>query len=139
MTWFARIAALLVLCATVASCSLFEDDDSSPGCQCTEEFVMITVAVRDDGGQPLAGLTLTHRITRTDTPVTINQPFADEGVYVVADDSIKDVLRATGDEIWVHGESADVQFDQVFSVNVPGACRCHVNKVSGPDTLVVSG
>ncbi|MDX2121655.1 MAG: hypothetical protein SF070_11450 [Gemmatimonadota bacterium] len=111
--------------------------DASNGTVCTEEFRTLAVTLVESGGQPVNDATTVTVVPRTgDTlPVTwLGTPVA--GTYVYLDDGAKPRIRELGDSLRVDVDrSAGADFSIAFFVDVPGGC--HVNKVSGPDSVVV--
>jgi hypothetical protein len=126
----------------LASC---DDEPLSPSedCLCTTEFAQVTIAALDSRGRPVSDIKLDITMTRTghkiDTSLLYHDPHA--GEYAIFNDAfralIDPTLRDTGDEIRVVGWRDVIAFDRSFMIGVPGRCRCHVKKFSGPDTVFV--
>ena len=134
------IGVLVAIC--VPGCV---DQPSSPGgdCLCTEEFVQVSTTVVDEQGLPVTGITIQVTMTRTgrvlDSSRLLQGP--EPGRYAIFNDAFKGLVapenRDAGEEIRVVGSLKAPIFDETFRVGVPGECRCHVAKVSGPDTVTV--
>ena len=126
-----RMVGLAATVALVSAC------DSSPGATaCTELFASIPVAVIDNGGQPVEDAAVTAVLLRTGqtlppTGLMLNTP----GSYTLVDDGSTSVLRRTGDPVQanISKGAQSMTVDYVFSV--PDGC--HVDKVSGPDTVTL--
>ena len=130
-----RFLAVLLLFVPTVSC--FSDSQSPKDCVCTAEFVSIRFLVVDDSGSPLPGVEVEVRVQRTGELLDISQTQASQGILAVANDSHVSKLRAGGDRITVQGSLGARSFSEVFEVNFPGECQCHIAKVAGPDTVIV--
>ncbi len=132
LLWLALISV-----GTLASVAC--DDSIDPGeCVCTEEFRLFTVRIVDRRGSPVSDASLTRTLVRTGQVI---EPgflgLLDAGVYLVADDGMKDIFTDAGDTVRVtvarNGETVVADF--VFAV--PEPCRCHVEQRAGPSTIVI--
>ncbi len=111
-------------------------NDQSP-ISCTRILVSINVLIVDAAGQGVTGLESRTVVLRTGQRIygapEIELPPGGPVYPVVADTDV-DHIRPRGDSL------AFVAFDStrtaaaVFVVDIPD--QCHVNKVSGPDTLL---
>lgn len=127
-----RIALYLVLAGgTLPAC------DDGQGVVCTAEFRSITVTVVDTLGSPVGDATVTATNLRTGTllgPTSL--ALLTPGTYVIVDDGSRDKLREAGDSVRVTaGRDASPVTTATYFISVPAGC--HVEKVSGPDTLAV--
>ncbi len=111
--------------------------DTSNGVVCTTEFRALTVTLVDSAGQPVLDAATVTTVPRTGDTLSITwlgTPVA--GTYVYVDDGAIKAIRELGDSLRVDVDrSAGADFSIAFFVDVPGGC--HVNKVSGPDSVVV--
>ncbi len=127
-----RISWGLLLVLGVASCL---DSDPSLPCACTLEFRFFTVTVVDNAGQPAEGVSISVR--RVSDGAVLNQDSSlgqGPGVYVILTDSnIQDVTEA-GTTVEVLGTLGDMGFTAEYIFD-RDACQCHVNKISGPETV----
>ncbi len=116
----------------VASCL---DSDPSLPCACTLEFRFFTVTVVDASGQPAEGVSISVRRVSDGALLTVNSSLGQgSGVYVIlTDGNIQDVSEA-GTTVEVVGTLGELGFtaEYVFDRD---ACQCHVNKISGPETV----
>jgi hypothetical protein len=108
---------------------------------CTAQLVGLSVAVINDVRQPLNGLSVTATVQRTGTvlDITSASPPADlapEGGHVIVfSDHFIEAVRRGGDDVAVvvlaggHAASGLYRF---------GSDGCHVQKIAGPDSLVMS-
>lgn len=124
------IAAGVVL--AMAACN-----DPAGSCACTEEFRYFTVTVLDDASQPATNVSLTRTNLRTGK--VLDPGWLGDlvpGVYLVADDGQVSEFSTGGDTLRVTGTEAGATFtaDYVFAVD---ACRCHLQRVAGPDTVII--
>jgi hypothetical protein len=122
-----------IVLLALAACA----DDPASQCVCTEEFRVFSVAVLDDASQPVSDAQLTVTNLRTGRDLTsgwLGQLVP--GSYVIADDGMLDEFSSDGDPVRVTGQAAAGSFTTVF-VFAPDACRCHLQRVAGPDTVVI--
>jgi hypothetical protein len=125
---------LLVAGAGHLTCSPTTDGT----CACTEEFRTFAVTVLDDAMQPAEDVVLTRTNLRTGRVI---EPgwlgMLTPGTYLVADDSNLDEFSSRGDIVRVVGGGPAGSFSADFVFRVPEPCRCHVELVAGPDTVVI--
>lgn len=67
----------------------------------------------------------------------IDQDWAWEGIYKVVDDSHKDLIHFFNERFIVTGTQDEREFSAEFVIAVGRDCRCHVRKVSGPETILL--
>ena len=109
----------------------------SSGCLCTTEFVGVGFSLVDVSGRPISDVAVRVTIGPTGKPLGLDQPRASDGFYIVITDLEKDLLDPSGEVIHVFGSHGGHSFEAEFVVEVPGDCRCHVRKVSGPGQVVL--
>ena len=125
---------IFLILLTSVSCSVLDDN-----CLCTDEFCYYTVTVVDTLGVPVDSLTVSIK-DKNGNKLDVNQPgyIFNPGVYVVLDDSFINMFEFTERAEKVFFSATDgeriAQAEYLFNSD---RCRCHVNKVSGPDTLVL--
>ncbi len=111
--------------------------DTSNGVVCTLEFRALTVTLLDSAGQPVLDAATVTTLPRTGDTLAITwlgTPVG--GTYVYVDDGAINTIRELGDSLRVDVDrSAGTDFAIAYFVDVPSGC--HVNKVTGPDTMVV--
>lgn len=124
------VLALAISAGAMAACSNAYD----PGVACTEIFAMSSVYVRDTTGAPVTDATLRTILLRTGEQL-VPQTLAlmTPGNYVIVDDGARNTIRQSGDDLRVTGTSASGSFSADYVFDVPEGC--HINKVSGPDTV----
>ena len=142
MRYLTLLAVGVLTAVLIAGCV---EQPSGPGddCLCTAEFAQVLITVVDGEGLPISGVTIEVTIPRTgqvlDSSRLLQGP--EPGRYAIFNDGFKDLVapenRDMGEEIRVVGSLKDPIFDETFRVGVPGECRCHVRKISGPDTVKV--
>ncbi|HEX5819018.1 MAG TPA: hypothetical protein VFY20_09070 [Gemmatimonadales bacterium] len=122
---------LLLLLFLAAAC-----DDDEP-VACTEEFRTATVFVADANAEPVTDATVRTYHVRTGelVPVTSIIDLV-SGYYVILDDNATRLIPSGVEQFRVtasRGEGAATEAFYGFSAPQ----GCHIEKVSGPDTLVV--
>ena len=113
-------------------------EDPASQCVCTEEFRSYPVTVVDAAGDPATDVTLTRTNLRTSEvlePTWLGQSVP--GTYLVADDGLIDAFSSEGDTVRVTGVQGAATFAADFVFAAPEPCRCHVDKLAGPDTVVI--
>lgn len=100
---------------------------------CTKEFVSISVNIEGTNGKHIKA-ELSSRLSKINQEFVVKET-ATKGTYIVLDDSFKDKLSVTGDELELIAVIGRTISRANFIVAVDKD-RCHVKKVSGPDKLV---
>jgi hypothetical protein len=126
------VSFLLVI--TAISCSTVDED-----CMCTEEYRFYLVTILDTLSAPIDSLDIAIRDKDGDE-LNVQQeshPFG-EGKYTVLNDSFTDMFCACGttQNIYFSATDGNRIANGEFMFNTD-KCKCHINKVSGPDTLVL--
>ncbi len=104
---------------------------------CSSNLFVSTVTVIDTAGAPVPDATLTAVLARTgDTLSPTSLALHVSGTYIVVDDGSRGRIDPSGDTLLVRLErSGSAGLTQAYFYDVPGGC--HVNRVSGPDTLTL--
>jgi hypothetical protein len=124
------MAFMLLVAVGGASCSV----PATP-CVCTLEFRTFSVTVLDASGEPAEGVSISvHRVSDGLDLTEPNDLLPTPGVYVILTDGNRDDVSENGTAVEVVGTLGDRGFtaEHVFDRD---ACNCHVNEVSGPDTV----
>jgi hypothetical protein len=114
----------------IYSCSEEED------CPCTMEFRMITVVVVDSTNNLVLGLTTTVKDDSGKVYDVYNDPLIFPGHYTVLDDNYVTELTTQPKRFLFNGVKDSLSVNGEFFVNTD-KCKCHIEKVSGPDTLIL--
>ena len=125
---------LFLISIIISSCSEIDKD-----CACTEEFRSYLVTVVDTLGIPVGSLTVTIKDKDGDElDVQQDQYFTNEGKYMILTDSFTHIMCACGtpQKIYFSATDGSRTANGEFMFNTD-ECKCHINKVSGPDTLVL--
>ena len=128
---------LLILFLSVIvlfSCSTVDKD-----CLCTEEYRFFLVTVVDTLGVPVDSLTVTIRDKDGDELDVVQESYAfGPGKYTVLNDSFTQMFCACGTSQKIYFSATDgnrvAAGEFLFNTD---ECKCHINKVEGPDTLVL--
>ena len=127
------IGLFLVLGFLMLSCS---DSVECADIVCTKEFRTVSLRFVDANGNPQIVKDFTVVNKRTGEIMTAINDMASQGLYVVASDADLLKLSEKGDNVQITAinskTNVKVQADFVIS---GGLCACHINKISGPDTL----
>lgn len=116
------------------SCSTVDED-----CMCTEEYRFFLVTVIDTLGVPVDSLNVIVR-DNDGNELDVQQeshPFG-AGKYTVLNDSFTHIMCACGTPQLIYFSATDgnrvANGEFLFNTD---ECKCHINKVSGSDTLVL--
>jgi hypothetical protein len=104
---------------------------------CTEEFRVATVFVRDTNAQAVADATVRTYLDRTGALVPFETVIdLAPGNYVILDDGATRLIRSDAEAFRVTVERGETPpLEARYAFRAPQGC--HIEKVSGPDTLVV--
>jgi len=135
-----REKLLLILgCALLFACHK-NNNQSGCGVQvCSDIFKQINVVFTDKAGQRIYVTQFSALNQRTNLPlvtkVNLGIPVAMTYSYLVADDSMRDQLSTGGDNVLVTATNSTTGQIKSTLFNISGGCNCHVQKLSGPDTV----
>ena len=124
---------LFLLPYAVLSCS--GDPPPNDPIACTEEFRSWSVIVVDAAGTPIDGLTVQVVRPSTGELLPYGGPSFSAGSYQIMDDGMSASIRIDGETIEAGASGGEATFDAVWEFGAD-AWRCHVEKLSGPDTVV---
>ena len=122
----------ILISITALSCS-----SSMENCICTDQFVIITVVVLDQNNSFVPGLAVTVKDESGKIYDVSKYQYPFPGIYNVMTDEYVRNFSTLPRRIIFTGESDSLIVNGSFFINTD-ECRCHVNKVSGPDTLVAA-
>lgn len=135
-----RALRLTLLASLLSGCVYFGgsgDDSSCENQACTDLFATVGVALVDGSGQPITtGITTQTILTATGAVVHTSGP-NDYG-YVVVDDNLDRSLLPAGErhEVEFTAQGAAGTATATFVIKA-GPCVCHVEKLIGPESIVV--
>lgn len=129
---------LISILATVGlSCTVDHKD-----CVCTEEFRSYSVYIVDGNRQPIDSLVtwVTDRnsqvVYRTDSSSLLD-PYQTPGQYIVLTDSEMKYINSVLEIVIFHASNRKYNITESFTFSASDECRCHIQKVSGPDSIIV--
>lgn len=110
---------------------------SFEGCLCDSSFRIAVVTVVDTGGTPVVGVAITVTRVATEENLEFTPTDLPDGVYIILDDGFVGVVDMAGETFRVEGRKDNAVFtqDYVFGAD---ACRCHLTRISGPDSIVLN-
>lgn len=135
MKRWTRYATLIGTVFSLAACS----DDECNTVACTMEFRTFSVAVVNDAGEPVAGLEPVVTLVRTGEELDFSNMGPGDpanGNYLVMTDGHGALIEQDEEPVRFTATTGglSVTGDFVFGVTM---CRCHVEQLAGPDTLVM--
>jgi hypothetical protein len=135
-----RVAALLFVGSLLGGCVFFGgDNDRDDSCEmqaCTALFATVGVSLVNSGGQPVTGMTTQTILTATGAVVHTSS--ANDYGYVVIDDNLDRTELPDGErhEVQFTAQGAAGSASANFVIKA-GECVCHVEKLIGPESIVV--
>jgi hypothetical protein len=117
---------------TFPGCMIFGPDS----CICTMEYESVVVHIQDGAHNPIDSLVTTSTIKRTGKTLKYKQYPPGHGNYVVLEDDATKDVDIFGETINFHAQNSNYTIDRQFLFDTDN-CRCHIRKVSGPDTITV--
>ena len=117
---------------------MYNCDDESLDCFCTEEFRTYLVIVVDGNGNPIDSLqtkVTSDRGKEYNFEGFTTPPFM-QGAYFVMTDGHQNDFEIRPGKIFFTGTKNNLEVTGEYLFNTD-ECRCHVYKVAGPDTLVL--
>lgn len=130
-----RAAVLIGTVLSLAACS----DDECETVACTMEFRTFSVAVVNEAGEPVTGLEPVVTMMRTGEELDFSDMGPgdpESGVYLVMTDGNGSLIQQDEEPVRLTATTGQLSVtgDFVFGMTM---CRCHVEQLSGPDTLVM--
>ncbi|MBK7229592.1 MAG: hypothetical protein IPH97_12185 [Ignavibacteriales bacterium] len=128
------LLSVIFILFVIFSCSEIDKD-----CLCTEEYRTYLVTVVDTLGVPVDSLNITIKDKDGDELDVQQEPYyLGEGKYTVLNDSFTHIMCTCGTAQAIYFSATDGSkiANGEFMFNTDD-CKCHINKVSGPDTLVL--
>lgn len=135
MTRLMRAGALIGTVLALAACSGDECDTVA----CTMEFRIFSVAVVNEAGEPVTELEPAVTMVRTGEELDLSSMGPgdmESGVYLVMTDGHGALIQQDEEPVRFTATTGQLSVtgDFVFGMTM---CRCHVEQLSGPDTLVM--
>lgn len=110
---------------------------SAADCDCTRILLSVRVAVVDGNGTPIDGLTPVVTIVRTGQTLALRTVGGGATGYNVITDSEKDLVNPSSETLRFSVSDGTRSAEAHFVVGFPGSCQCHVEKATGPSTIVL--
>lgn len=123
---------LLIVIILIMGCDKFYKD-----CICTQEFRMYSLTILDSEDAPIDSVKITVRDKLSNKIYDLsdyNYDFLPKGEYIIFHDGFKNDLSTITQLIVVKLEVDSLIEQTDFGFNTD-ECKCHVQKVFGPDTI----
>ncbi|MBD2103903.1 hypothetical protein [Leptolyngbya sp. FACHB-261] len=145
------LVVLFILVNGTNGCALNKDDTrssndatSSPtnsppasSIACTGIFAWSTVKVVDSQNKAVEGMQLTTTNGQTGRVYKLSpETYLGNGVYVIFNDAFRDEVRQKLVRVNVMGQKGTASFKETFVFGTDAA-GCHIQKRSGPNTIVL--
>ena len=129
------------LLAFILACVSFSCVKDFFGCVCTTEFRGYAVHIATADRQPIDSLVT--RVTNTQSTIVYRSEsstsggwYGTLGSYVVLTDAEKNYFTTVPDTVVFHASNREHAITETFTF-AQDDCRCHLHKVSGPDSIIV--
>ncbi|MES2809186.1 MAG: hypothetical protein V4619_11200 [Bacteroidota bacterium] len=133
-----KLSLLFICLAFCAACNKKKKEAS--GCDviaCTDSFNSVGVYFNNKQGLPVEVEAFTATNQRTKESVLPTKITTDtKSYYLITDDSKKSKFTAVGDEVVVSATYPATGQTKTAVFMISGDCKCHVEKVYGPETIV---
>jgi hypothetical protein len=137
---FKKLFVLLLIATCCLGC---DKKKESVGCgtgACTLSFASITIRYTDKNGTGITVQNFTAINQRTKLSVVPSNPqtgvFIEPGYRIVTDDGMKGHFSADGDDVIVSATNPNTNQTKSVTLKISGGCNCHIDKLSGPQTVV---
>ena len=117
-----------------AGCLPHDEDDFDDDHPCTDLFATIGVEVVDSRGAPVGGLEAVTRFEDNGQELRLQQTTFSPGFYVIVDDSQLPRVSVQGEAVRFDATGPNGAVAGQFLIGTDG---CHVEKLDGPDRLVL--
>ncbi len=128
-----HITFIFILPFLFSACSLI-DVTEVKDCICTTEFRVYSVTVVDSSGSPVDSLITTVKSSRGKIFKPYQEPSL-PGKYWLMDDGYTNEFTTLPTIIIFTGIRDSIKAEAVYLFNTDD-CKCHVQKLGGPDTIV---
>lgn len=136
---YKKLILILIMAVGLSACKKNKNDTACGTQTCTESFSVIMLSFTNANGEPtpIENVSVTNLRTNKPVPSTsygITMNFV-AGVRIIATDETKSAFSAQGDDIRVTATSTATGKTKSVTLKVSGGCNCHVEKLSGPETV----
>lgn len=125
-----KIFLYLSLSLIISSCTT-----ETENCICTQEFRVVIVLVMDESGSPVVGLTSTVSDDKGGL-FNFDGEYPLSGYYTVMSDKYVNKFSTLPGRIFFTASSDSTIANGEYLINTD-RCKCHIQKISGPDTLII--
>ena len=135
---YKNLPILLLSIVLLSACSKNQPQKPTCGSEvCTAIFAMVGIHFTDKQGNPIVVEDFTVFNLSMNKQLTPGVPNMDmvKGYYVIASDSNKKDYSSDGDNIRVSATDPATGQTKTVTFKISGGCNCHIDKISGPDTV----
>lgn len=135
-----KLLLLFFITAALVSCGKDQSESDCASMVCDASFSTLTFSFTDKDGNGVSVKNYSAVNQRTgDTVKASSAIYVDlsPGFFLVVDDAYKSKLSAKGDDIKISGTYEATGQTKTATIKVSGGdCKCHIEKLSGPDKIV---
>jgi hypothetical protein len=132
-----RLTLLLFVLICLTACTKKKKAEGCDVIACTDEFATVGIYFNNNKGQPIAIEAFSATNQRTKETVTPAKTSTSTlSYYIVTDDSFKSKFAAVGDEVLITATNPATGQTKSATYLISGDCKCHVEKIYGPETVV---
>jgi len=134
-----KLFLVLMLAIGLSACKKNKNNIACGTQTCTASFAVIMLSFTDANGEPTPIENVSVVNLRTNEPVPptsygITMNFV-PGVRIIATDETKSAFSTQGDDVRVTATSTVTGKTKRVTLKVSGGCNCHVERLSGPETV----
>ena len=115
-------------------CLPHDEEDFADDHPCTDLYAAVGVSVVDASGAPVTGLESVSRFEDSGQELRLTQSGIADGFYLIVDDSQLPRISKAGEAVRFDARGTRGAVAGQFLIGSDG---CHVEKIDGPDTLVM--
>ncbi|WP_162996543.1 hypothetical protein [Mucilaginibacter celer] len=132
---------LLLLIALMPACKK-HNQNGCPAKACTYVFASISVNFVDKDGKPVPAKDVKAINKRTGKQIIASSngpavPGVGPNIFTIATDNNKNEFSADGDDVELTATNATTNQTKITLFKISGGCNCHIDKVSGPEKIVL--
>lgn len=131
----------ILLSLLIISCIACNKTQQKPACSlgiCTAIYATIGVKFVDSKGAGVVVTNFTAKNLRSDSLIVaagVTDPGFSPSYKTIATDGNKAQFSAGGDNVQISATDPDTHQTKTATLKIAGGCTCHINKISGPDTI----
>lgn len=134
---YKKLTILFLTAVSLASCHKTQKKTPCDPKVCTDFYATVGIHYADNTGKPIAvnDITVFNVTSNKQLHPSYLVGLLVYGYYIVATDNNKMDYSTDGDIIRVSATNPTTSQTKEVNLMISGGCNCHVDKISGPDTV----